>query len=85
METKKTLERKVRLASGVEMPVIGFGTFRGESGAPPGTIKAAVLEALKIGIRHIDTAYSYENEDEVGEAVRESGVPREELFITTKL
>jgi diketogulonate reductase-like aldo/keto reductase len=71
------------------VPLRGFGTFQSDNGAyPPGTAKAATLEALKVGYRHIDTAFAYGNgqiEREVGEAIRESGVPREHLFIVTKL
>ncbi|CCX12526.1 Similar to Protein GCY; acc. no. P14065 [Pyronema omphalodes CBS 100304] len=67
------------------MPLIGFGTFQSETNAPPGTYQAAVLEALRIGIRHLDTAWCYGTEEEVGEAIRESGIPREELFVVTNL
>lgn len=69
----------------VQIPAIGFGTFQPDPRTPPGTVKAAVLEAIKCGYRHIDTAYSYGTEIEVGEAIRECGVAREELFIVTKL
>ena len=63
------------------MPLVGFGTWtlRGEQG------KQVVLEALAAGYRLIDTAHMYGNEDIVGQAVAESGIPREEIFITTKL
>ncbi|KAI0395802.1 NADP-dependent oxidoreductase domain-containing protein [Xylariaceae sp. FL0594] len=71
------------------IPLIGFGTFQADETAyPPGTAKQATLTALKVGYRHIDTAYGYGNgqiEREVGEAIKESGVPREELFVVTKL
>ena len=69
------------LNNGVEMPLVGFGTWdvRGETG------KQAVLTALELGYRLIDTAQMYDNEDIVGQAVRESGLPRREVFLTTKL
>ncbi|KAF8541690.1 aldo-keto reductase [Trichophaea hybrida] len=79
------MKTMVTLSSGILMPVIGFGTFQSDSSSPSGTCKSAVLEALRIGIRHIDTAYSYGTEGEVGEAIRESGIPREEIFVVTKL
>ena len=64
------------------IPVIGFGTWN----APNGEVaKAAVLAALKAGYRHIDTATVYGNEESIGEAIKESGIPREEIFLTTKL
>lgn len=72
-----------------EIPLRGFGTFQADSKVyPPGTAKTAVLKALEVGYRHIDTAYGYgsgEVEKEVGEAIKESGIPRDELFIVTKL
>ena len=63
------------------MPMVGFGTWeiRGESG------KRAILDALDLGYRLLDTAQMYKNEDIVGQAMRESGLPRQDLFITTKL
>ena len=69
------------LNNGVQLPVIGFGTWdvRGEAG------KKAILAALELGYRLIDTAQMYDNEDIVGKAVRESGLTRQEVFITTKL
>src|SRR5688572_19891676 len=65
------LDRKVLLNSNHVMPLVGFGTFQGEH-KKAGVCKAAVLTALEIGYRHIDTAYSYEIEDEVGEALKEA-------------
>ena len=68
------------LNNGVKMPVLGLGVYKsGED------TKQAVLDALAAGYRHIDTATLYKNEALVGEAIRESGIPREEIFITTKL
>ncbi len=69
------------LNNGVKIPAQGLGTFR----AQENEAYEAVLHALKNGYRHIDTAAIYDNEDQVGEAIKDSGVPREELFITTKL
>ncbi len=71
----------VELASGAKMPLLGLGTWqaRGRSAVD------AVRRALEVGYRHIDTALVYGNEEQVGRAVAESGVPREEIFVTTKL
>ncbi len=71
----------VKLNNGVEMPILGFGVYQ----IPKEETKRCVLDAIKVGYRSIDTAQSYFNEAEVGEAIAESGVPREELFITTKV
>ena len=71
----------VTLNNGVQLPMIGFGTWdvRGEAG------KKTILTALDSGYRLIDTAQMYENEDIVGQAVKESGLERKEVFLTTKL
>jgi 2,5-diketo-D-gluconate reductase A len=71
----------VTLPSGAQMPMIGFGTWKLRGGSA----RDAVLAALSDGYRHIDTATMYGNEDEVGEAIRASGLNRDELFITTKI
>ena len=71
----------VTLNNNVEMPVLGFGVYQ----IPQEETKKAVLDAIKTGYRLIDTAQSYFNEKEVGDAINECGVPREELFITTKV
>lgn len=72
----------IKLNDGIEIPAIGFGTFL----IPPdGSTYKAVREALEFGYRHIDTATAYGNEEEVGKAVRDSGIPRKEIFITSKL
>ncbi|HHK6650050.1 TPA: aldo/keto reductase [Streptococcus pneumoniae] len=71
-----------QLNNGVEIPVLGFGTFKAKAGEEA---YRAVLEALKAGYRHIDTAAIYQNEESVGQAIKDSGVPREEMFVTTKL
>ncbi len=72
----------VTLNNGVKMPLEGFGVFQVPDAKQ---CKTAVLKALKTGYRLIDTAAAYFNEEAVGEAIRESGIPREELFVTTKL
>ncbi|VPZ76861.1 2,5-diketo-D-gluconic acid reductase A [Streptococcus pneumoniae] len=71
-----------QLNNGVEIPVLGFGTFKAKDEEEA---YHAVLEALKAGYRHIDTAAIYQNEESVGQAIKDSGVPREEMFVTTKL
>jgi 2,5-diketo-D-gluconate reductase A len=71
----------VKLNNGVEMPVLGFGVFQ----IPLGQTEQAVIEALAAGYRSLDTAASYGNEEAVGKAIKASGVPRQELFITTKM
>lgn len=71
----------VTLNNGVKMPILGFGVFQ----IPKEETKECVLNALKVGYRAIDTAQSYFNESEVGAAISECGIPREELFITTKI
>lgn len=71
----------VKLNNGVEMPIISFGVYQ----IPKEDTKRCVLDAIKSGYRSIDTAQSYFNESEVGDAIVECGVPREELFITTKV
>ena len=72
---------KFKLYNGVEIPSIGFGTWQISND----DVYQATLEALKAGYRHIDTAYRYENEEGVGRAIKDSGIPREEIFVTTKL
>ncbi|EHA27149.1 hypothetical protein ASPNIDRAFT_170262, partial [Aspergillus niger ATCC 1015] len=64
-------------------PAVGLGTFQGDAGNRG--VKEAVLQALRCGYRHIDTATAYGNEIEVGEAIKESRIPREEIIVTTKL
>jgi 2,5-diketo-D-gluconate reductase A len=71
----------ITLNNGVEIPQLGFGVFQ----IPPEETAEAVRTALDVGYRHIDTAEMYGNEKEVGQAIRESGVPREEVFVTSKL
>ena len=71
----------LRLNNGVMMPRIGFGVYQ----IPPGITGRCVADALKAGYRSVDTAQCYGNEKSVGQAVRESGLKREDVFITTKL
>ena len=71
----------VRLRNGVEMPMIGYGVYQVE----PGECERCVSDALKVGYRMIDTAQAYHNEEGVGAAVAKSGIPREELFIVSKV
>lgn len=71
----------VKLNNGIEMPLFSFGVYQ----IPKEDTKRCVLDAIKSGYRGIDTAQSYFNESEVGDAIVECGVPREELFITTKV
>jgi|HubBroStandDraft_1064217.scaffolds.fasta_scaffold02634_7 diketogulonate reductase-like aldo/keto reductase len=78
----RDLSSRVKLSQGPEIPVLGLGVFQ----SPPGPVtRQAVLWALAAGYRLIDTAAMYGNEADVGAAVRESGIPREEVFVTTKL
>lgn len=71
----------VKLNNGVKMPILGFGVYQ----IPKEETKQAVLDAIKVGYRLIDTAQSYFNEKEVGDAIKECGVDRKELFITSKV
>ena len=74
--------KKYILNNGVEIPGIGFGTWRIPGGED--SLKAT-LEAIEVGYRHIDTAALYETEESVGKAVRACGIPRDELFVTSKV
>ena len=71
----------ITLNNGVEIPQLGFGVFQ----IPPEQTKDSTLAALQVGYRHIDTAEMYGNEEGVGQAVRESGIDRSEIFVTSKL
>lgn len=80
--TISSLTDTFTLANGIKIPVIGFGTWQ----TPDGDVAyQIVLDALKAGYRHIDTAAAYGNEASVGRAIKDSGIPREELFVTSKL
>src|SRR5689334_17262440 len=72
---------KLKLNNGVELPPIGLGVFQ----TPPDETRDAVTAALSTGYRHIDTAAAYGNEREVGLAVRESGIARDDVFLETKI
>ncbi|TVY48833.1 D-galacturonate reductase [Lachnellula occidentalis] len=77
-------DTRFKLNTGAEIPALGLGTWQ----SAPGEVKKAVSYALSIGYRHIDAAYCYANEDEVGEGLKDafkSGIKREDVFVTTKL
>lgn len=80
--TFKNLQDMYTLANDVQIPCIGFGTWQTPDGE---TAINSVKAALKAGYRHIDTAACYGNEASVGQAIKESGVPREEIFVTSKV
>ena len=71
----------ITLSNGVKMPILGYGVYQ----VTKDECKECVLNALKAGYRSIDTAQSYFNEEEAGEAIKESGIPREDIFLTTKV
>ncbi len=71
----------VTLSNGVKMPQLGYGVYQ----VSKDECERCVLDALKVGYRHIDTAQSYFNEEEVGSATQKSGIPRNEIFLTTKV
>lgn len=71
----------VTLHNGVKMPQLGYGVYQ----VSKDECERCVLDALKVGYRHIDTAQSYFNEEEVGNAIEKSGIPRKDIFITTKV
>ena len=73
--------QKVRLNNGIEMPILGYGVYQ----VTPQECEKCVANALEVGFRHIDTAQAYYNEEQVGNAIRKSGIPREEIFITSKV
>lgn len=72
----------VKLNNGVEIPILGFGVFQITD---PAECERCVVDAIQTGYRHIDTAASYQNEESVGKGIKQSGVARDKLFITTKL
>jgi diketogulonate reductase-like aldo/keto reductase len=72
----------ITLNNGTKIPQFGMGVYMMPAGEET---KKACLDALNMGDRHIDTAHAYQNERSVGEAVRESGIPREEIWVTSKL
>lgn len=74
--------KTVKLSNGIEVPILGFGTFQITD---PKEAEKSVIEAIKAGYRHIDTAQSYMNEEAVGQGITNSGVARDDLFVTTKV
>lgn len=71
----------VTLSNGVQMPILGYGVYQ----VTKEECERCVLDALKAGYRSIDTAQSYFNEEEVGRAIQKSGVPRDDIFLTSKV
>jgi 2,5-diketo-D-gluconate reductase A len=82
VQQKRKAMEKVKLNNGLEMPILGFGVFQVTDLAE---CERSVMDAISTGYRLIDTAASYGNEEAVGRAIKQSGVPREDLFITTKV
>jgi diketogulonate reductase-like aldo/keto reductase len=78
----KYVTEKVKLNNGIEMPWVGLGVFRMDN---DDDTRIVIEKALAMGYRHVDTAAYYDNEEAVGKAVKRSGIPREEVFITTKV
>jgi 2,5-diketo-D-gluconate reductase A len=81
-EQKEKMMQTIKLNNGVEIPILGFGVFQI---ADPAECERSVVDAIEVGYTHIDTAASYMNEEAVGRGIKQSGVAREKLFITTKL
>lgn len=82
-ESAAPLPTQFALPDGTFLPAVGLGTFQSDAGNSK--VREAVSTALKLGYRHIDGAAAYGNEREVGEGLRDSGIPREEIFLTSKL
>jgi 2,5-diketo-D-gluconate reductase A len=82
MRKKERIMQNVKLNNGVEIPILGFGVFQITD---PAECERSVVDAIQTGYSHIDTAASYQNEEAVGRGIKQSGVAREKLFITTKL
>lgn len=81
MAPKNWTKEHFTLNTGAKIPAVGLGTWQSK----PGEVREAVKVALQSGYRHIDTALAYGNEKEVGEGIKDSGIPREEIWVTTKL
>lgn len=79
--SKLTIESTLKLPTGAKLPILGFGVWD----SPSNLTTKSCLEALKVGYRHVDGAQLYGNEPEVGEAVRQSGLSRKDVFITSKI
>lgn len=73
--------KKITLNDGAKIPALGLGTWQ----SSPDQVYNAVSEAIRFGYRHIDTAFAYGNEEPIGKAIRDSGIPRSDIFVTTKL
>jgi len=82
-DARMDLPTSFTLNNGTRVPAVGLGTFQGDSGNS--LVKSAVITALKLGYRHIDGANAYGNEKEIGEAIKESGISRDEIYVTSKL
>ncbi|KAF2866823.1 NADP-dependent oxidoreductase domain-containing protein [Massariosphaeria phaeospora] len=81
MAPKTWTKETYTLNTGAKIPAIGLGTWQSK----PNEVREAVKAALQAGYRHIDTAFAYGNENEVGQGIKDSGVPREDIWLTTKL
>ena len=77
-----TINSKIKLNNGVEMPLFGLGVYQSQTGQET---KNAVLDSIEAGYIHVDTAKIYRNEHDVGQAIKESGMDRKNIFVTTKL
>lgn len=71
----------ITLNNGIKMPFLGYGVYQ----INPKRCKQCVLDAISVGYRAIDTAQTYGNEEQIGNAIKKCGIPRQELFITTKI
>ena len=71
----------ITLSNGIKMPILGYGVFQ----VPPQEAERCVSDALSVGYRLIDTAQAYFNEEGVGEAIAKSGIPRDDIFLVTKV
>jgi len=75
------VEKYIKLSNGVEMPILGYGVFQ----VSPEECERCVSDALSVGYRMIDTAQAYANEEGVGAAIKKSGIPRENIFLVSKI
>ena len=77
----KNINDTITLANGLKIPQLGFGVYK----SPEDLCVQSILTAFKVGYRHVDTAQFYANEAQVGEAVKQSGLPRKDIYLTTKI